>query len=66
MGSSIFYNHTKLKIKGIVDQLENYSNNKGIQMYLVSSPLGQEYSYSTVEYAFAILSPGYKLIFINI
>lgn len=66
MGSSIFYNHTKLKIKGIVDQLENYSSNKGIQMYLVSSPLGQEYSYSNVEYAFAILSPGYKLFFINI
>ena len=66
MGSSIFYNHTKLKIKGIVDQLENYSKTNGIQMYLVSSPLGQEYSYSNIENAFVILSPGYKLIFIDL
>lgn len=67
--NDLFYNHLKENSlnKPIVAQFENYAkNHSDAQLFLISAPLGERYSYAYEKYGIIILSPGHKLIFFDL
>lgn len=67
--NDLFYNHLKDNTlnKVLVAQFENYANsNPDIQLFLLSAPLGERYSYAYEQSAMIVLSPGHRLIFIDL
>lgn len=52
----------------IIKEIEEYANrNPGKQIYVINTPLGsKKYNYSYEENALIILSPKYKIIFLNL
>jgi superfamily I DNA and RNA helicase len=69
MDESLFYNNVieNEKNKTIVDEIKSYVAENGIQVYLITAPLAEnKYSYPYEENAIIILSPNYKIIFIDL
>ena len=53
--------------KTIIAQFENYSKTHfDAQLFLISAPLGERYSYAYEPYGVIVLSPGHKLIFLDL
>lgn len=69
MESAIFYNQIKLTDanKTFIKSVERYVKKQpGMIVYIVSSPLGSRISYQNEESVAVMLSPGYKMMFINL
>lgn len=66
--SSFFFIQPDLKNEKndtFINLIETYSNEHQKQIYLIKNPLGEnKYNYNRDD-AFVILSPGYKIIFVN-
>ena len=55
------------KHKNILEEIHSYLEaNNSEQVYIISSPLGEKYSYSYEENVIVILIPKYKIIFLNL
>ena len=69
INTAIFFNHaesTELN-KRLVKDLENYSKaHEKTIIYIVTAPLGENYTYDYENRAIVILSPGYKLMFVDL
>lgn len=53
--------------KGISEEIEVYlKKNPSQQIYIITSPLGEKYSYSYEEFALVILIPKHQIIFLNV
>lgn len=66
---SLFYNHiTENDLnKEIIKKFASFSEkNPNQQIYLITSPLGEKYSYEYEKKAIVVLSPKHKIIFLNL
>lgn len=53
--------------RNIISDIETYhKDNPNKQIYLITSPLGSDYSYDYEDRALVILSPKHKIIFLNL
>ncbi|MGB1205483.1 MAG: DEAD/DEAH box helicase [Chitinophagales bacterium] len=69
MDNSLFYSHIEENELNInwIKKIKTYSlENPEKQIYLISAPLGEKYSYSYEEHVLVILSPKHKIIFIDL
>jgi len=70
MISSLFYNHieTNQYNKDFIEKVDNYiEEHSNLQLYLINTPLGENsYKYDYQDKAIVILSPQYKIIFIDL
>ncbi|WP_288382271.1 AAA family ATPase [uncultured Acinetobacter sp.] len=57
---------TTVKTNALAIQLADFSRQKGLQIYLIQSLLGEENQSYDINNALVILSPKYKLMFINL
>ena len=67
--NGLFYTHIEKKEinREIISKLEEFSTNKGEQIYIVNKPLGDgKYSYDYEEKALVLLRPKHKIIFFNL
>lgn len=69
MSSAIFFNHinsTDLN-KRILKSFEEYSKtHDDVVIYLISSPLGENFHYEYENNVIIVLSPGHKIIFLDL
>ncbi|WP_367390055.1 DEAD/DEAH box helicase [Lewinella sp. LCG006] len=69
MDNSLFYSHIEENDvnKDWIRKIKNYAEqNTEQQVYLISAPLGEKYSYSYEENVIVILSPGYRILFLDL
>ena len=69
MKNDLFYTQVKENNlnKPVISKFERYSrNNSDFQIYIITSPLGERYSYNYEENALLILIPSHKIIFIDL
>ena len=69
MKNDLFYTQVKENNlnKPVISKFERYSrNNSDFQVYIITSPLGERYSYNYEENALLILIPSHKIIFIDL
>lgn len=70
MKNSLFFNNIPINDNNseIIKKIEEYTNiNKNNQLYLINTPLGgRKYEYDYQDNVIIILSPKYKIIFINV
>lgn len=69
MNSAIFFNHIKPNNinKGIIKAFEAFSKkHEDIIIYLIQSPLSEDIHYDHEDKAIVVLSPGHKIIFLNL
>jgi len=69
MENSLFYNHIQENDinRDLIQKIRDYSKeNSEQQIYLISAPLSEKYSYPYEQNAIVILSPKYKIIFIDL
>lgn len=67
--NDLFYNNLKLNSlnKAICIEFEAFANSHpDIQLYLLSGPLGEKYTYTYESNGMIILSPGHKILFIDL
>jgi superfamily I DNA and RNA helicase len=68
MKNDLFYNQAKETAlnKSLVDKFGKYAKyHPDTQIFLITSPLGERYSYSYEEQALIVLVPGHKITFFN-
>ena len=69
MKSAIFFNSIKSNEnnKEVIKTFESYSrSHENTVLYLINSPLGEHINYQYQDKAIVVLSPGYKIIFIDL
>lgn len=69
MSKSSFYSHLKENQinKQLIQKFKEYSEaNPGQQIYLISSPLGEKYSYPYEGNVIVVLSPKHKIVFLDL
>lgn len=67
--NSLFYNHIEENIlnKKVIEMFASFVEaNPNQQIYLITSPLSDKYSYDYESKAIVILSPKHKIIFLNL
>ncbi|PLK45015.1 DEAD/DEAH box helicase [Emticicia sp. TH156] len=69
MSNSLFYNHIERNELNtvVINRIEEFSNqHPDQQIYLLNAPLGEKYTYQYKENVIIILSPKYKIIFLDL
>jgi len=70
MISSLFYNHIEINQynKDFIEEVNSYiEEHSSLQLYLINTPLGENsYKYDYQDKAIVMLSPQYKIIFIDL
>lgn len=69
MDAAIYFKHIKEtpQNKQIIKAFEKYSRNTdNTTIYLLNTPLGEMYDYDYKENVIVVLSPGYRIIFLNL
>ncbi len=69
MRNDLFYKQIKEnnQNKIVANKFEKYANSHSdFQVYLITSPLGERYSYQYEENALIVLIPAHKLLFVNL
>lgn len=69
MTNSLFYNHIKKTElnQQVIERIEDFAKkNPELQLYIITSPLGEKYEYPYEENAIVLLSPKHKIIFVDL
>ena len=69
MADAIFFNHINQNDlnKKIIKSFEDFSKkHDNFIIYLITSPLGEQFKYEYENNVIVVLSPGYKIIFLDL
>lgn len=69
MGNAVFFNHIEQNElnKEIISSFESFSKmHDDIIIYLIQAPLGEDFHYDYQEKVIVVLSPGYKIVFLDL